>query len=199
MRLILPAGRLPPLRVNGAPVAGVLPVSAAASCPGVVAHIVSEQVMAAHAKSKVAANLLRLGFIDFSFGFWVFGFYIRAASLFGSRTNVFLLGKAETAAKTRQVFSRAAADQGAIPSALFSHTAVESTRPKAIARLRCRLTSTSKAAASTPLTAAEVRTTLAYSGSTAIPNGLGQLGMNCWFTFCPSRSAWPIELPSLAQ
>jgi hypothetical protein len=58
--------------LNGAPVAGVLPVSAAASCPGVVAHIVSEQVMAAHAKSKAAANLLRLGFIDFSLGlgFW---------------------------------------------------------------------------------------------------------------------------------
>ena len=37
--------------------------------PGVVAHIVSEQVMATHAKSKMAANLLRLGFIDFSFGF----------------------------------------------------------------------------------------------------------------------------------
>src|SRR5215475_4492681 len=76
----LPAGRLPPLRLNGAPVAGVLPVSAAASCPGVVAHMVSEQVMAAHAKSKAAANLLRLGFMNFSFGFWVFGFYIPAAS-----------------------------------------------------------------------------------------------------------------------
>ena len=56
---------------------------------------------------------------------------------------------------------------------------VESTRPKTIARLRCRLTSTSKAAASRPLTAAEIRTNLAYSGSTAIPYGLGRLGMNC--------------------
>jgi len=64
---------LPPVRVDGLPVAGVFPVSAAASCPGVVAHIVSEQVMATHAKSKMAANLLRLGFIAFSldFGFLV--------------------------------------------------------------------------------------------------------------------------------
>ena len=78
-------------------------------------------------------------------------------------------------------------------------TPVESAVPKTIARLRCRLTSTSKAAASRPLTAAEVRTILVYSGSTAIPNELGQLGTKCWFTFCPSKSAWPIELPSLAQ
>src|SRR5204863_6689597 len=66
----------------------------------------------------------------------------------------------------------------------LGQTPVENTRPKTIARLRCRLTSTSKAAASRPLTAAEVRTILAYSGSTAIPNGLGQLGTKCWFTFC---------------
>ena len=32
--------------------------------------MVSEQMMAAHAKSKMAANLLRLGFIDF---FWFSG------------------------------------------------------------------------------------------------------------------------------
>jgi hypothetical protein len=40
---------------------------------------VSEQVMATHAKSKMAADLLRLGFIDFSLGFW---FYVRAESSF---------------------------------------------------------------------------------------------------------------------
>ena len=59
----LPSGRFPPVRVNGAPVADVLPVSAAASCPGVVAYIVSEQVMTTEAKSKVAANFLRFRFI----------------------------------------------------------------------------------------------------------------------------------------
>jgi hypothetical protein len=64
--------------------------------------MVSEQMMATHAKSKIAANLLRLGFIDF---FLVLGFPCLhlLGTLFGGRTNVFLLGKAETAAKTRQV------------------------------------------------------------------------------------------------
>ena len=64
--------------------------------------MVSEQMMAADAKSKMAANLLRLGFIDF-FGSW-FSVYICVGILFGRRTNVFLLGKAETAVKSRQVF-----------------------------------------------------------------------------------------------
>ena len=65
--------------------------------------MVSEQMMAAHAKSKMAANLLRLGFIDF---FLVLRFSVLhlRRSVFGSRTNVFLLGKAETAVKTRHVF-----------------------------------------------------------------------------------------------
>jgi hypothetical protein len=45
-------------------------------CTAGLAHIVSEQVMATHAKSKMAANLLRLGFIDFALGleFSVFRF-----------------------------------------------------------------------------------------------------------------------------
>jgi hypothetical protein len=75
--------------------------------------------MATHAKSKMAANLLRLGFIDFfsGLGFWFLRPWGRL--VFGSRTNVFLLGKAETAVETRQVFCRAAADQEAIPSALL--------------------------------------------------------------------------------
>jgi hypothetical protein len=90
--------------VNGAPVAGVLPVSAEASCPGVVAHIVREQVMATHVKSKMAANLLRLGFIDFSLGLEFSVFTSARCLIFGSRTNVFLSGKAESAVKTRQVF-----------------------------------------------------------------------------------------------
>jgi hypothetical protein len=38
--------------------------------------MVSEQMMATHAKSKMAANLLRLGFIDFSFWFFGFSVYI---------------------------------------------------------------------------------------------------------------------------
>ena len=42
----------------------------------------------------------------FPFNSWVFGVYICAALLFGSRTNVFLSGKAEIAVETRQVFHR---------------------------------------------------------------------------------------------
>ena len=64
--------------------------------------------MTADAKSKAAANLLRLGFMDVFL--LVLGFpclHLRRAS-FGSRTNVFLSGKAETAVKTRQVFYRVA-------------------------------------------------------------------------------------------
>ena len=38
--------------------------------------MVSEKVMTADAKSKAAANLLRLGFIDFSFWFFGFSVYI---------------------------------------------------------------------------------------------------------------------------
>ena len=63
--------------------------------------MVSEQIMAAHAKSKMAGYLLRLGFIDFVFGFRVQCLHLRR-SVFGSRTNVFLSAKAETGAETRQ-------------------------------------------------------------------------------------------------
>ena len=65
--------------------------------------MVSEQMMAAHAKSKMAANLLRLGFIDFFLVLAVQCLHLRR-SVFGSRTNVFLSDKAEIAVKTRQVF-----------------------------------------------------------------------------------------------
>jgi hypothetical protein len=67
--------------------------------------MVSEQMMATHAKSKMAANLLRLGFIDF---FLVLGFsvYICVGLCFGGRTNVFLLGKAETAVENPPSFCR---------------------------------------------------------------------------------------------
>jgi len=78
--------------------------------------MVSEQMMATHAKSKMAANLLRLGFIDFLFGSWVQCLHLRR-SVFGSRTNVFLLGKAETAVQTRQVFVDALRRAGAFPGA----------------------------------------------------------------------------------
>jgi len=73
--------------------------------------------MATHAKSKAAANLLRLAFIDFSFWFFGFSVYICVGTLFGGRTNVFLLGKAETAVKTRQVFVDALRRAGAFPGA----------------------------------------------------------------------------------
>jgi hypothetical protein len=71
--------------------------------------------MATHAKSKMAANLLRLGFIDF-FGSRVQCLHLRR-SVFGSRTNVFLSDKAETAVKTRQVFVDALRRSGAFPGA----------------------------------------------------------------------------------
>ena len=77
--------------------------------------MVSEQMMTAHAKSKMAANLLRLGFIEF-FGFRVQCLHLRR-SVFCSRTNVFLLGKAETAVKTRQVFVGALRRARAFPGA----------------------------------------------------------------------------------
>src|SRR4029453_3857018 len=50
--LKLPAGRLPPVTLNGAPAPSVLSVSNAASCLGVAAHIVSEQVIAIDGSSK---------------------------------------------------------------------------------------------------------------------------------------------------
>src|SRR5262249_10445362 len=99
-------------RMTGAPVAGVLPTSAAASCPGVVAHIVSEQVMTTDAKSKAAASLFRLRFIDVFLGFWLLGFHSVRRLFFGDRTNVFLSDKAETAGKTRQVFQPTSRSRG---------------------------------------------------------------------------------------
>ena len=60
--------------------------------------------MTADAKSKTAVNLLKLGFIDLSLGFeFLVSMSVRRL-LFGSRTNLFLLCKAETAARTRQLF-----------------------------------------------------------------------------------------------
>src|SRR4030095_14660434 len=88
--------------------------------------------------------------------FWVLSFcFLRPcdASFFGSRTNVFLLGQAETAAKTRHVFVALQQTRTQFFQRFSGQTPVESTRPKTIARLRCRLTSTSKAAASRSLTA----------------------------------------------
>src|ERR1041384_6648247 len=167
--------------MNGAPVDDVWPVSAAASCPGVVAHIVSEQVMATHAKSKMAANLFRLCFIDFSLG-WVLMFrFLRpcGVSFLAAAQMCFRWVKRKSRFKPANFFVALQQTRTQFLKSFSGQTAVESTRPKAIARLRCRLTSTSKAAASRPLTAAEVRTTSAYSGSTAIPNGPGQLGTNC--------------------
>ena len=78
--------------------------------------MVSEQMMAADAKSKMAANLLRLGFIDVFFS-QVQCLHLRR-SVFGSRTNVFLLGKAETAVQTRQVFVDALRGAGVFPGAI---------------------------------------------------------------------------------
>ncbi len=61
-----------PIVLSPAPVIGVLVVAGSFPCTRGLAHIVSEQVMATDAKSNAAANLLRLGFIDFSLGlgFW---------------------------------------------------------------------------------------------------------------------------------
>ena len=150
--------------------------------------------MATHAKSKMAANRLRFGFIEFplSFGFSVF--YLRAASLFLAAAQMcFCWVKRKPRLKPAKFFVAQQQTGTQFLQRFSGQTGVKSTRPKTIARLGYRLTGTSKAAASRPLTAAEVRTNLAYSGSTAIPNGLGRLGTMYWLTFCPSKSAWPIE------
>jgi len=77
--------------------------------------MVSEQIIAAHAKSKMAANLLRLGFIFF-LGSRVQCLHLRR-SVFGGRTHVFLSDKAETAVKTRQVFVDGFGRAGVFPGA----------------------------------------------------------------------------------
>jgi hypothetical protein len=79
--------------------------------------------------------------------------HLRGA-LFGSRTNVFLLGKAEIAVETRQVFYRVGVRQTGIFIRFQKADAPREGSPAKVATLRCRLTSTSKAAASRPLTAA---------------------------------------------
>src|SRR5262245_56709476 len=83
--------------------APVLPRAGASPVTVGVAHMVREQVIATHAKSKMAANLLRLGFIEF---FLVLGFsvYICVGLFLAAVQNVFLPGKAEIAVQTRQVF-----------------------------------------------------------------------------------------------
>jgi hypothetical protein len=65
-------------------------------------------------------------------GFW----FLRpcGVSFFGSRTNVFLLGKAETAAKTRQVFSELQQTKTQFLQRFSGQTQFRSTRPKTIAR-----------------------------------------------------------------
>jgi hypothetical protein len=50
--------------VTGAPFVGVLTIPGMLACPGGVAHMVKEQMMAANAKSKAAATLLSFRFID---------------------------------------------------------------------------------------------------------------------------------------
>jgi hypothetical protein len=51
------------VKVNGAPVIGGIPLLGAFPCPVGLAEIVKEEVMAADAKSKMAANLLSFRFI----------------------------------------------------------------------------------------------------------------------------------------
>jgi hypothetical protein len=160
-----------------APVVDVL-LMPAALCAGGLAHIVREQVMATDAKSKAAANFLKFRFIDVFLLVLVFQLLHSGQRLFGSRTSVFLSGKAEIAVKTCHVFHRVGVRQRGIFMRFQKADAPSEGSPAKVATLRCRLTSTSKAAASRPLTAAEVRANLAYSGSTAIPNGPGQLGTN---------------------
>ena len=180
--MIPPSGLLgsSPIALSDVPFTGALLTASPFPCTRGLAHIVREQLMAKDAKSKATANFLRFRFIDFFLWFLILALlHPSRAFLFGSCTNVFLLVKAETAVKTRQVFAALQQTRTQFLQRSSGQTLVDGTRPKTVARLRYRLTGTSKAAVSRPLTAAEVRTTLAYSGSTAIPNGLGQLGTNC--------------------
>ena len=65
--------------------------------------MVSEQMMAAHAKSKMAANLLRLGFIDF-FLVLRFSVYICVGLFLAAVQMCFCPVKRKPRSKTRQVF-----------------------------------------------------------------------------------------------
>ena len=70
-----------PIVLSAAPVIGLLLIAGSFPCARGLAHIVSEQVMATNAKSKAAANLLRLGFIEFPLGFG-FSVFISVRRLF---------------------------------------------------------------------------------------------------------------------
>jgi hypothetical protein len=79
---------------------------------------VKEQLMATDAKSKAAANFLRFRFIDVFPLVLVFRLLHSGDGSFSQPHKVFLLGKAETAVETRQVFYRVGVGQGGIPPAL---------------------------------------------------------------------------------
>ena len=106
--------------------------------------MVSEQMMAAHAKSKMAANLLRLGFIDFSLGlgFW----FLRpcGVSFFAAAQMCFYRVKRKPRPKPAKFFVGLQQTRMQFLQCFSGQTPVESTRPKTIARLRCRLYEYSK-------------------------------------------------------
>ena len=78
--------------------------------------MVSEQIIAAHAKSKMAANLVRLGFIDV-FLVLRFSVYICVGLFLAAPYKCVSAGKAEIAVQTRQVFVDALRRAGAFPGA----------------------------------------------------------------------------------
>jgi hypothetical protein len=95
--VILPAGRLPPVRVIGAPVVDGVPLLGAVPSPEGVADIVREQVIAPAVKSKTLTifsnfRFTRIGdvpgfcFMDFPFGSW---FPFRAVFVLATQSRNF--------------------------------------------------------------------------------------------------------------
>ena len=96
----------------------VLPRAAGSPVTVGVAHMVREQVMATHAKSKATANLLRFRFMNvFLFGSRVSVFTSAQRSLLAAAQMCFCWVKRKSRIRTRQIFYRVENHQGEILSA----------------------------------------------------------------------------------
>ena len=117
----------------------------------------------------------------FSLWFWFSGYFI--------------LGKAETAVKTRHVFHPSESARAEFLQRFPKADPKRGFAPEATDHRQAQMQTKGyiKAAASRPLTAAQLKARVAYSGSIAKPNELEPPVTRLMFTFCPSRSAWPIE------
>ena len=109
---------------------------------------------------------------------------------------MFLSGKAEIAVKTRQVFS--SSPESARTEFLQRFLKPDpkgwfASKPADYRQAQMQTEGYIKSGGEqTAHRRSRKNANLAYSGSTAIPNGLEQPVMKLWFTFCPSKSARPI-------